>query len=85
MNLHNFHKALCNFSDGNFYITVSDDGNGFSENALRHAAEPYFTEENKADGVHYGLGLAICKELCNKLGGKMSCSNNNGAIVKVEI
>ena len=75
----------CRLKNGVLHITVSDDGNGFSENALRHAAEPYFTEENKVDGVHYGLGLAICKELCDKLGGKMSCSNNSGAIVKVEI
>lgn len=75
----------CRFKDGTFYITVSDDGKGFSENALKHVTEPYFTEENKADGVHYGLGLAICKELCDKLGGKISCFNSNGAVVKVEI
>lgn len=78
-------KLDCSCSDGHLFITVSDDGNGFSETALRHATEPYFTEEDKSNGVHYGLGLAICKELCEKLEGKISFSNNNGAVINVEI
>lgn len=78
-------KLDCSCSYGHLFITVSDDGNGFSETALRHATEPYFTEEDKSNGVHYGLGLAICKELCEKLEGKISFSNNNGAVINVEI
>lgn len=78
-------KLDCSCSDGHLFITVSDDGNGFSETALRHATEPYFTEEDKSNGIHYGLGLAICKELCEKLEGKISFSNNNGAVINVEI
>lgn len=75
----------CNYRNNKFLIRVSDDGKGFSEEALRHAFEPYYTEENKNQGVHYGLGLSICKTLCNKLGGQISCRNNNGAEVTVEI
>jgi signal transduction histidine kinase len=37
----------CNYSDGRFIIKVTDDGKGFSEEALRYAFESYFTEENK--------------------------------------
>lgn len=75
----------CKFLSGRLSITVSDDGEGFSEEALKHAIEPYFTEENKNQGVHYGLGLAICKALCEKLGGKISFYNDNGATVRVEV
>ena len=75
----------CRCIDGHLFISVSDDGNGFTDEALKHASEPYFTEEDKNNGIHYGLGLAICTELCEKLGGKMSFGNNNGAIVTVEI
>ncbi len=75
----------CNYSNSRFHITVSDDGKGFSEEALRYAFEPYYTEENKNQGVHYGLGLAICKTLCDKMEGRISCRNNNGAEVMVEI
>lgn len=75
----------CKCIDGRFFITVSDDGDGFSEEALKHAMEPYFTEEDKNHGVHYGLGLAICKELCEKLQGKIRCHNDFGAVITVEI
>ncbi len=64
---------------------MPDDGNGFSEEALKYATEPYFTEEDKTKGVHYGLGLAICRELCEKLEGRISFGNDNGATVRVEI
>lgn len=75
----------CDYRDGHLFIVVSDDGRGFSEEALRYAFESYFTEENKNNGDHYGLGLAICKTLCKKLDGEISCRNNNGAEVTVEI
>ncbi len=75
----------CNYKEGHLIITVRDDGKGFSEEALRYAFEPYYTQENKNDGVHYGLGLAICKTLCKKLDGIITYGNNNGAEVVVEI
>lgn len=76
---------FCRCSKDKLKITVSDDGKGFSEEALRYAFEPYYTEENKNQGIHYGLGLAICKTLCEKLGGEITCRNNGGAEVTVEI
>lgn len=75
----------CSYSDGRFIIKVTDDGKGFSEEALRYAFESYFTEENKNQGVHFGLGLSICKVLCKKLGGEISCRNNGGAEITVII
>ncbi len=78
-------RLECRCVGGQLFIVVSDDGKGFSDEALKHASEPYFTQEDKNNGIHYGLGLAICKELCEKLGGKISFHNDDGAVVSVEI
>lgn len=78
-------KLDCICISGHFLITVSDNGKGFSDEALHCAFDSYFTEEGKNQGVHYGLGLAICKMLCKKMNGKISCHNDNGAVVSVEI
>jgi two-component system sensor histidine kinase PilS (NtrC family) len=42
------------------YIDVIDSGPGISEEHRRHIFEPFFTTENTGSG----LGLYICKELC---------------------
>lgn len=42
------------------YIRVIDFGPGISEEHTRHLFEPFFTTENTGSG----LGLYICKELC---------------------
>lgn len=42
------------------YIRVVDFGPGISEENIRHLFEPFFTTENTGSG----LGLYICKELC---------------------
>ncbi|OES51881.1 two-component system sensor histidine kinase DctB, partial [Pseudomonas aeruginosa] len=39
-------------------LTLRDNGPGFSEDALAHAHEPFFTTKTTAKGL--GLGLAIC-------------------------
>lgn len=42
------------------YIRVIDYGPGISEENSKHLFEPFFTTENTGSG----LGLYICKELC---------------------
>ncbi len=60
--------------DGGLALTVTDDGPGFSGQGLRSAAEPYFTEA--ADrGEHFGLGLYICRLLCERHGGALTVEN----------
>ena len=47
----------------NQHIIIQDDGNGFIQNDLSHAFEPFYT--TKSSGT--GLGLSICRqelELC---------------------
>lgn len=60
--------------DGGLLLTVSDDGEGFSGEALRKAQSPYFSgEEDRAE--HFGLGLYICALLCRKHGGRLRLGN----------
>jgi len=57
-----------------FTLCVSDDGPGFSQNVMHKATAPYFTEEeNHAE--HFGLGLYICKLLCEHHGGYLKVEN----------
>lgn len=68
-------------------VYVRDDGDGFSEKALREAAEVYFSErkEGEAQDGHFGIGLSITKTLCEKHGGELRLSNSmeGGAVAAV--
>ena len=64
-----------------FTVFVRDDGPGFSEKALRRGMETYFSEEENSR-EHFGIGLSICRMLCENHGGSLSLQNsvNQGAI-----
>lgn len=67
--------VMCGVSGDILTITVSDNGNGFTSTALRNAAEPFFRDEKNSD-THFGLGLYICRVLCEKSGGHLYISNH---------
>ncbi len=55
-------------------LCVSDDGKGFDNNTIYKVTNPYFTEEaNRTE--HFGLGLYICKLLCERHGGNLKIDN----------
>lgn len=64
-------------------IMIIDDGKGFSEQDIMQACRPYYHEQLE-EVLHYGLGLYICKVLCEKHGGSIELSNseNEGACVQ---
>ncbi len=67
-------------------LTVADDGPGFSAAALAHAADAFWRGEGAPDaarGGHVGLGLAICRALCQKHGGTLTLSNAEGGGARV--
>ena len=65
----------CAVENGMFHFVVTDDGKGFSEEALRCAMEPFFRDEREPDKMHFGLGLYICRILCEKCGGTLKIGN----------
>ncbi|MDD3230454.1 MAG: HAMP domain-containing sensor histidine kinase [Oscillospiraceae bacterium] len=68
-------KVTCAETTGGLLLSVSDDGQGFSPKALHNAASPYFTEET-SHAEHFGLGLYICKILCERHGGYLKVENH---------
>ncbi len=67
------------------YVYVKDDGQGFSDMALRRAKKMYFSEEKKGKG-HFGIGLSLSKKICEIHGGDLTIVNGieKGAIVCAE-
>lgn len=67
-------------------LTVEDDGNGFAGKDLEKAATVFYSSDK--EGQHFGIGLSICRILCEKHGGLLSISNNKnkrGACVKAKL
>jgi signal transduction histidine kinase len=62
---------------GFFSITVTDDGTGFSDAALQKAVLPFYRGEVWDANAHHGLGLYICKVLCEKHEGSLHVENGS--------
>lgn len=67
--------------DGYLYLTVSDDGAGFAKKDLENATKPFYKTVRETDNEHFGMGLNICKILCEKHGGYIRLSNQDGSVV----
>ena len=67
--------------DGYLYLAVSDDGTGFAEKDLKNATKPFYKTVRETDNGHFGMGLNICKILCERHGGYIRLSNQKGAVV----
>lgn len=75
-------RVSCSVTDGLLCVCVSDDGPGFTPEALKNAAEPYFRDEKDiSDATHFGIGLYICRLLCEKHGGRLTIENIGGGRV----
>ena len=64
-------------------ITVEDHGAGIAPEDLPHLFERFYLGEGVSEGV--GLGLPICKELVEKMGGEISVRSQKGVGTAVEI
>lgn len=67
------------------YFSMQDDGIGFTTEELKSATSFFFS--SSTNGGNFGIGLSICKILCEKLGGDMCLDNTaeHGAIITVRI
>ena len=75
----------CFTRDNSLIINVTDHGVGFNETVLKHATDPFYTTERKDSSGHFGLGLNICKILCQRHNGTITLSNlpTGGASITV--
>jgi signal transduction histidine kinase len=64
-------------------VVVEDEGEGISETDLPHIFERFYRGSNNAGG--FGLGLPICKELVEHMGGKISVQSSTGVGTKMEV
>lgn len=64
-------------------VCVHDDGKGFQPDELSKAVKPYYHGESVGT-EHYGMGLYICKMLCEKHGGFLRVYNSPGGGACVE-
>lgn len=55
-------------------LMVKDDGKGFTETDLKKAATMFYSKDKEKE--HFGIGLGICKILCEKHEGMLSITNN---------
>lgn len=67
----------CRVSADKLLISVSDDGTGFSADELKSATAPYYSGSQKNNEPHFGLGLYLCKILCEKHKGVLNLTNNS--------
>lgn len=63
-----------NYTPAHLLLTVTDNGPGFSRESLAHAVDPYYSEGAAGEG-HFGLGLYICRLLCQSHGGELRLQN----------
>jgi len=73
---------------GAISLTISDTGKGISEKDLKTIFDPYTRlsrDQNKIHGT--GLGLGICKELCEIIGAKLSVTSeeNIGSTFSIDL
>ena len=54
-------------------LSVKDDGKGFSEEDLRQATNMFYGKEKGNE--HFGIGLGVCRLLCEKHGGYLQVGN----------
>ena len=66
-------------------LTVEDEGWGISEEDLRHVFERHYRGGSGFGG--FGLGLPICKDLVERMGGEISIDSEKGVgtVVRIEL
>lgn len=65
-------------ADRNVVICVKDDGNGISAEDLPHIFERFYRGKNSASSESSGLGLAIAKEIADRLGERIWVESTEG-------
>ena len=65
-------------------VTVEDQAGGIAEEDLPHLFERFYSPRKDSSGG-FGLGLPICKELVERMGGELSVRSESGVGTSVRI
>ncbi|MDE5616349.1 MAG: HAMP domain-containing histidine kinase, partial [Clostridia bacterium] len=72
--------------DGNKFITtIKDHGNGVAPEQLQYVMDRFYRGEKKSETLGQGLGLHICKKMIDRMGGEMTCRNEDGFVVEIAL
>ena len=69
-------------------LSIQDEGNGFSNEALLFATDEFYrSDQSRGSKEHFGLGLAIIRQIVTDLKGTLSLENvkGKGALVTVRL
>lgn len=66
-------------SNGHVRLEVADQGPGIARQNMPHIFEPFFTSNEQAQGA--GLGLAIARELAERMQGRLTVRSNPGKTI----
>ena len=73
-------------NENNIILTIEDNGVGINEKDIERVFEKGFTGENgRKFGKSTGIGLYLCKKLCDKLGIGISLNSKENIGTKVNI
>lgn len=76
-------------SDSFLQISITDEGNGFTPEALYHAQEQFFMDDHsRTSNLHFGMGLYITNSIIKQHNGQLILKNSdetNGAQVIIEV
>jgi signal transduction histidine kinase len=76
-------------ADSFLQISITDEGSGFTPEALHHAQEQFFMgEKSRTSNMHFGMGLYITNNIIKQHDGQLRLQNSdktNGAHVIIKI
>ncbi|WP_426351136.1 sensor histidine kinase [Alloiococcus sp. CFN-8] len=79
-------KIYTERNENNIVLTIEDNGIGIIDKDINRIFEKGFTGQNgRKLGKSTGIGLYICKKLCNQLGLGLNLSSQDGQGTKVSI
>ena len=59
------------------HISITDEGGGFTPEALHHAQEQFFMgDKSRTSNMHFGMGLYITSSIIKQHGGQLVLSNS---------
>ena len=74
-------------TEHHYKVYISDEGIGMTEEQLRHIFDKFYQADSSRQSQGNGLGLALCKEILDKCGGKIFVTSrqNAGSIFLIQL